>query len=218
MYKILFFFCLFSLNSYSQSKEIDKDPKSQHILDKLSAKMKALKSFEVEFSSNTKNAATGAVESNIGKGCVKGNKFYASYGETTIISNGIKTWTVVKEDKSIYQTDVSDSKESESLNPKKLMTIWESGFKNEFLKEDVLNGVKVSVINLYPKQPKKVNYHTVILYISKTDLELKKAVLKTRDGGIMTYILNNMIENPEVEDTRFVIDLKKFPGYQVVKD
>ena len=106
-----------------------QDSKAQGVLDKLSSKMKGLKSFYIEFSASIKNSETGTNESETGKGWVKGNKFSASYGENTIISNGMKTWTVVKEEKSVYESDATD--DEDGINPKKLMTIWESGFKNK---------------------------------------------------------------------------------------
>ena len=210
--KILFtIFTLFSLTSFGQ------DAKSQGILDKLSTKMKSQKSFYIEFSANIKNTTSGTNESETGKGWVKGSKFYASYGENTIISNGVKTWTIVKEEKSVYETDANESDE-ESMNPKKLMTIWESGFKNKYEKEDKLNNEAVHVINLFPKNPAKVDYHTITVYISKTSNELKKAVMKSKDGTTMTYSLSKFTSNPEIEDSKFVFDLKKYPGYNLIKD
>lgn len=205
------------LNVQVSAQTKDSDPKAQGILDKLSTKMKGFKSFQIEFSASIKNATTGSNQSEIGKGWVKGEKFCASYGDNTIISNGIKTWTVVKEDKAIYQSDASGG-DSDGINPKKLMTIWETGFKNKYEKEEVLDAEKVHVIYLYPKDPKKVDYHTVILYISKTGLDLKKAIMKTKDGTVMTYTLTNFVENPTIDDAKFVIDIKKYPGYKVVKD
>lgn len=204
-------FIFLSFSSFGQ------DAKSQGILDKLSTKMKSQKSFYIEFTANIKNTANGTNESETGKGWVKGDKFYASYGENTIISNGVKSWTIVKEEKSVYETDANESGE-ESMNPKKLMTIWESGFKNKYEKEDKLNNEAVHVINLYPKNAAKVEYHTIILYISKTSNELKKAIMKAKDGTIMTYTLTKFQSNPAIEDTKFVFDIKKYPGYTLIKD
>jgi outer membrane lipoprotein-sorting protein len=193
-----------------------QDSKAQGILDKLSNKMKGLKSFYIEFSASIKNSETGTNQSETGKGWVKGNKFSASYGDNTIISNGLKTWTVVKEEKSVYESDAND--DEDGINPKKLMTIWESGFKNKYMKEDKLNGDVVHVIDLYPKNPSKAEYHTIVLYISKTDGELKKAIMKAKDGTVMTYSLTKFTENPDVDDSKFVFDKKKYPGYPVIKD
>jgi outer membrane lipoprotein-sorting protein len=212
---LLIAFSLFTLVAFSQEKT--QDTKSQGILDKVSSKMKDYKSFYIEFSAHVKNSSSGVNESEIGKGWVKGNKFYASYGDNTIICNGTKTWTVVKEEKSVYETD-ANSNDDESINPKKLMTIWETGFKNKYEKEETLNNEKVHVINLYPKNPGKVDYHTIVLFVSKDDLELKKAVMKAKDGTTMTYSLSKFTANASVEDAKFVFDSKKYPGYTVIKD
>jgi outer membrane lipoprotein-sorting protein len=193
-----------------------QDSKAQGVLDKLSNKMKGLKSFYIEFSASIKNSETGTNENETGKGWVKGNKFSASYGENTIISNGMKTWTIVKEEKSVYESDATE--DEDGINPKKLMTIWESGFKNKYIKEEKLGNESVHVIDLYPKNPSKAEYHTIVLFISKGDGELKKAVMKSKDGTIMTYSLSKFQENPEIDDSKFVFDKKKYPGYPVIKD
>lgn len=210
-YLVILFSLFLSTLSFAQ------DAKAQAILDKVSAKIKANKTFYVEFSATIKNASSGASSTETGKGWVKGEKFSATYGDNSIISNGIKTWTIVKAEKTVYETD-ADDEDAESMNPKKLMTVWESGFKNKYDKEETLNGEKVHVIILYPKDAKKANYHTIILYIAKADNELKKAVMKAKDGTTMTYTLTKFTSNPSVEDSKFVFDIKKYPGYTVVKD
>lgn len=207
---VIAFVLLFAGFSFGQ------DAKAQGVLDKLSKKVKANKSFYVEFSASVKSA-NGKTTNTTGKGWVKGEKFSATYGENTIISNGTKTWTVVKAEQTVYETD-ADSNDDESMNPKKLMTMWESGFKNKYEKEETLNGEKVHVINLYPKDAKKANYHTITLYISKSSNDLKKAVMKGKDGATMTYSLTKFTANPAVEDSKFVFDLKKYPGYKKVVD
>ena len=212
--KLILSICLVVLGT---TVAFGQDAKSQGILDKLSTKMKGLKSFYIEFSANIKNTDSGQNDNETGKGWVKGNKFYASYGENTIISNGVKTWTVIKEEKSVYESDASEDDE-ESMNPKKLMTIWETGFKNKFDKEDKLGGETVSVISLFPKNPSKSDFHTIVLYIGKADNELKKATMKSKDGTTMTYSLTKFTSNPDVDDSKFVFDKKKYPGYPVIKD
>jgi len=212
--KLILSICLVVLGT---TVAFGQDAKSQGILDKLSTKMKGLKSLYIEFSANIKNADSGQNDNETGKGWVKGNKFYASYGENTIISNGVKTWTVIKEEKSVYESDASEDDE-ESMNPKRLMTIWETGFKNKFDKEDKLGGETVNVISLFPKNPSKSDFHTIVLYIGKADNELKKATMKSKDGTTMTYSLTKFTSNPDVDDSKFVFDKKKYPGYPVIKD
>ena len=202
--------CFFFISSFGQVT------KSQSVLNSLSSSMKKLSTFYVEFNANIKNSATGVNDSEKGKGWVKGNKFFASYGEYTLISNGIKTWTVINEEKSVYESESSD--DEGTINPKKLMTIWESGFKNKYLKLSTFNGESVHVINLYPTEPADADYHTITLYISKANNELRKAIMKTNDGTTMSYHLTKFERNKAISDAKFKFDKTKYPGFVVIRD
>ncbi len=198
------------------SNSFGQDTKSQAILDKLSLKMKSYKTFYIEFSALIKNTTSGQNDNEIGKGWVKGDKYFANYNDNTIISNGVTTWSIVKEDKSVYEADSDDSEES--LNPKKLMTIWENDFKNKYTKEGKLNNELVHVINLTPKQLDKSDYSSIVLYISKSKNELKKVIMKLKDNTTMTFSLTKLTVNLAVDDTKFIFDKKKYPGFSVIKD
>jgi len=193
-----------------------QDAKSQAILDKLSLKMKSYKTFYIEFSALIKNTTSGQNDNEFGKGWVNGDKYFANYNDNTIISNGVTTWSIVKEDKSVYEADADDSEES--LNPKKLMTIWENDFKNKYTKEGKLNSELVHVINLTPKQLDKSDYSSIVLYISKSKNELKKVIMKLKDNTTMTFSLTKLTVNLAIDDTKFIFDKKKYPGFSVIKD
>jgi len=210
--KLFFSFLILLLvsNSFGQ------DTKSQAILDKLSLKMKSYKTFYIEFSALIKNTTSGQNDNEIGKGWVKGDKYFANYNDNTIISNGVTTWSIVKEDKSVYEADSDDSEES--LNPKNLMTIWENDFKNKYTKEGKLNNELVHVINLTPKQLDKSDYSSIVLYISKSKNELKKVIMKLKDNTTMTFSLTKLTVNLAIDDTKFIFDKKKYPGFSVIKD
>jgi outer membrane lipoprotein-sorting protein len=42
--------------------------------------------------------------------------------------------------------------------------------------------------------------------------------MKSKDGSVMTYTLSKLVENPEIEDSKFVVDIKKYPGFKIVKN
>ena len=203
-------FCSISICVNSQTS------KSQTILNTLSSSMKKMSTFYVEFNANIKNAATGVNESEKGMGWVKGNKFFASYGEITLLSNGYKTWLVINEDKSVYESEASD--DDESMNLKKLMTMCESEFKNKYNKLSTFNGENVHVINLFPTDPENTDYHTITLYISEKSNALKKAIMKTNDGTTMSYHLTNFTSNKAISDSKFTFDKAKYPGFAVIRD
>lgn len=193
------------------------DEKSDQILNQMSTEIKGMDSFYIEFSMNVKNSATGEDSNQKGIGYVKGDKYFASLGPNTLISNAVKNWTVVKEEKVTYQSDV-DLDSDEGMNPKKLMTIWEDGFKNKYDQETQIDGKKVHQISLFPINPNDVNYHTIILYIGTNSNDLQKAVMKTKDGSTMSYSINVFEKNKSVPDSKFVYNPQNYPGYQIIRD
>lgn len=195
---------------------VAQESKSQKILNKLSNKIKGLKSFYIEFDASIKNTSSGQNETQSGKAWVKGNKYYANYGNTTLISNHMKTWTVMTSEKEVYESEADD--EEDALNPKKLMTIWETGFDNKYEKLDKIGSQEVHVIQLTPKKTSKATYSSITIYISKSDNELKKATLKSKDGTTMVYSITKFTANPNIAETKFSFDKKNFPGYKVIKN
>lgn len=211
-FTLVLLFCLGSWgNLFSQTPT-----KSDKILIKLSKKIKGLKSFYVEYSAVVKNADLGRNDSYSGKGWVKNSKYFATYGSNTIICNGLKSWSIISRDKEVYESDNSD--DEETINPKKLMTIWETGFNNKYVKLDKIGAVSVDVIDLFPKNPKKSNYKSITVYINSANNELKKAVIKMKDGTLMSYSVNKFAANVDVSDTKFAFDRKKYPGYRVIRN
>lgn len=193
------------------------DEKSEKILNEMSNEIKSLNSFYVEFEMHVKNATTGEDSKQNGTGYVKGEKYYATLGQNILISNAQKNWTVVKEEKVTYQSD-ADEEDEESINPKKLMTIWENGFKSKYAKQETLNGEKVHVINLFPTNPAEVSYHTIILYIGVGNNELKRAIMKTKDASNMTYTIEKFEKNKDIPESKFVYNPQKFPGFKLIRD
>src|SRR5690554_2465173 len=211
--KYLFIGLLFVTSSlFAQS-----DQKSEEILNQISSEIKGLNSFYIEFTMNVKNSATGENSNQKGLGYVKGNKYFASLGQNTLVSNAIKNWTIVKEEKVTYQSDV-DLNDDETLNPKKLMTIWENDFKSRYNKTTKVNNQNVHQIDLFPIHPGDVNYHTITLFIKTANNDLYQAIMKTKDGSTMTYTINVFEKNKPVADSKFVYNPQDYPGYQLIRD
>jgi len=206
---------LFCCVSIAQTAS-DTDEKANKILAVFSKKVKGSASFYIEFSANVKNAMTGANENNMGNGWVKGDKYCATYGEITRISNGKKVWTVLKEEKSVYISD--EDGDEESISPKKLLSLWDTGFKSKYEKESKIGNEPVHIIHLYPRNPKTADYHTIVLFLAKDGNDLKKATFKGKDGTTMNYTVTKLQFNVDVADSRFVFDKAKHPGYQLIED
>lgn len=205
--KIIAVMCLMTV-----SLAFGQTDKSKNILDELGKKIKGYSTFYIEFKSTVKNPEAGISEVSDGKGWVKGEKFNAILGKNTIISNGVKNWVISSEDKTVYISAVSD--DEESINPKKLMTIWEKDVKSKYIKEE--SGVHI--IHLYPTNPKKKDFHTIVLKISTASRELKSIEVRMKDSTKMFYEILKISPNVEVQDTKFVYNKKDYPGYEEIED
>ncbi len=64
---------------------------------------------------------------------------------------------------------------------------------------------------------KKSEYKTITVYISKSH-QLEKAVMTSKDGTIMSFLVTKFKKNGKVDDNKFVLDRKKYPGYSIIKD
>jgi outer membrane lipoprotein-sorting protein len=195
----------------------DKDPKAKAVLDEVSKKIKSYTSFSVEFSSNMKNSG-GANENISGKAIIKGNKYIIESGNQKILCDGKTVWTIMHKEKEVYPNPLEEGDaEDQLLNPTKMFTIWEKDFKYRWIKEEVVAGVTLVEIHLFPMNPAKSKFHTVIVKINKATNELHTVIVKGKDGDVLTYKLLKLTPNVPVNDADFKFDKAKYPGYTVIE-
>ena len=66
-----------------------------------------------------------------------------------------------------------------------------------------MGGVTVHSILLYPMDPTKRNYHTIILNVDKAKMQMYSMVVKAKDGNVYTYTLKDFKTNTAVSDATF---------------
>lgn len=205
---LLFASLLLVLNSFGQD-----DPKSKAIVDRLIAKNKTYTSFDADFSSRLVNAASKLDIKQEGNIKVKGRKFRLTLLDNVVINDGAVLWTYSKQSNEVTMNDPKEM--DETLDPANLFNIYEKGFKSAFVGERVEGGVTVQTIKLFPLDPAKRPYHTVILTIDKAKLEPLKVEMHYKDGNVVTYVLKHFQPNAEMVDALFAFDKSKFPGVEV---
>lgn len=190
------------------------DARSKAIMDKLLAKAKSWTSFEADFSSrllNTKDKLDVKQEGNMK---VKGKKFRLVLDKNTIINDGSTLYTYNKESNEVNLSDPTEM--DQELDPSKLFTQYESGFKSSFVDEKAdASGTVVQTVKLFPMDPSKRAYHTVIIAVDKAKVEPKSIQVLYKDGNQVTYELKKFTANPELADALFSFDKGKFPGVEV---
>lgn len=210
MKKTLLLLCtlLLALHSFSQD-----DPRSKAIIDKLIAKNKTYKSFDADFSSRLVNTASKLDLKQDGNLKVKDRKFRLTLLDNTVINDGTALWTYSKK---TNEVTISDPKDMDAtLDPANLFNVYEKGFKSQYVGAGTEDGVAVETIKLFPLDPVKKAFHTVILTVDKAKMEPRKVVMKYKDGNEVTYILKKFTPNAEMVDALFSFDKSKYPGVEV---
>ncbi|MBL7950926.1 MAG: outer membrane lipoprotein carrier protein LolA [Flavobacteriales bacterium] len=190
------------------------DARSKAIVDKLVAKAKAWTSFEADFSSRLQNTKDKLDLKQEGNMKVKGKKFRLVLDKNTVINDGTVLYTYNKDANEVNLSDPAEM--DQELDPSKLFTQYEKGFKSTFVEEKAdAAGVTVQTIKLFPIDPSKKAFHTVIIAVDKAKVEPKSIQVLYKDGNQVTYTLKKFTANTELADGLFVFDKSKFPGVEV---
>lgn len=207
--KGVFILLLAVLTSYTGMAQ--EDAKAKAILNKLSAKTKAYTTIKAEFQFAMVNKAEGTNESQTGKIQLKGDKYTLSISGQEVISDGKNIWTVLNDAEEVQINEI-DEDDDESISPNKIFTMYESGFKSKFVKEE--NGSQI--INLYPKAAEEKSYHRIALYINKAKNEMKMIKVYGKDGTTTTYTIKTFLANSSIPDAKFTFDKTKYSKFEII--
>lgn len=193
----------------------DQDPKAKAILDDLSKTTKAYKTITADYSFIILSKDKKQVEKQAHKVQVKGNKFKLDIPGNTIVCDGTTLWNYNKDAKEVT-IKTFESTNEDQLNPSKIFTMYESGYKFKYDKVEKVGAVTCEVIDLYPSvKPEKKKFHTVKLYVDKVKKQVVKLTMLMKDGGENIYEIKTMKPNVEIADNAFVFDTKGLKPDQI---
>lgn len=208
-------FLLLICTGFVQAQE--QDPKAKAILDDLSKTTKTYKTIVAEYTLTSVNKDKKQTDKQNGKIQVKGNKFRLEIPGNDIACDGKIVTTFNKDAKECTIKDFEAGKE-DGIDPTKIFTMYETGYKYKYSKEEKVNGVTMHVIDLYPtNKPEKKKFHTVKLFVDKAKKQVAMIKMMMKDGGTQTYELKNFKANQELPDALFTIDTKKC-GCEVIDE
>ena len=185
------------------------------LLSKLSEQAKSYGSIEATYTSTMVDKVSDFEATQSGTIYVDGSKYSLDIGDYLIISDGVTIWTYEPAVNDCYVDDAEMMAE-DGMDPSKLFTIWEDDFKNEWKGTATVNGEELTQINLYPLAGDDKPFHTIQLYISEKELELRRAIVKGREGTDVTYDVGSFKPQAEVPASTFTFDPAKFPGVNIV--
>jgi outer membrane lipoprotein carrier protein len=189
---------------------VQNDPKAKTILDTLSKKTRSYKTITAEYTFTITNKDKKQVEKQDGKIRVKGSKFYLEIPGNTIVCDGKTVWNHNVNDGVCTIRDYEPNEE-DMMDPTKIFTMYEKGFKYLFEKEEKnAAGQTLQLINLYPTvKPEKKKFHTVKLSIDKAKKQIKTVKLLMKDGATQMFEIKKFTPNLEMADPVFTFDTSK---------
>ena len=203
-----------TLSAFSQ----DHDPKAKSILDELSKVTKAYKTITSEYIFTILNKDKKQTEKQTGKVQVKGVKFKLDIPGNTIVCDGKTIWAHNKDANEVTIKNFEANNEDQ-LNPSKIFTMYETGYKYKYEKEEKVGTAICHVITLYPSvKPEKKKFHTIKLFVDKTKKQVTKLVMMMKDGSTQSYEIKTFKANAEIADNLFVFDLKAFKADQITDE
>jgi len=189
--------------------------KAKEILAEVSKKYRSYDVIKTEFSYTLENPEAKIKETQAGTLFVKSklNKYKVILKGQELISDGKSQWTYLKADKEVQVSEVDNS--ADALNPAKLFTIYEKGFKSLYTNDTKVNGKMVHNIDLSPTDTKR-SFFKVKLQIDKLSKQIVNAVIFDKNGNRYTYSIKTFTPNIKVPESTFAFDAKLYPGIELV--
>ena len=210
---LLSLFGLFTIVAFAQD---EVDAKSQKILNELSAKTKNYKSIQASFNSTMENKQANLNIKQKGNLILEGTSYILNLEEYKIINDGKTNWTIAIEDEEVIVENAADLMEENNIDPSKIFTIWEDGFKHKYEKETTINGVVCHLIKLFPKDAANKNFHTLALYIDKAKMEIKKVKVSGKSGETYTYDVSTFSGSTEPSNASFAFKTSEYPDFDII--
>lgn len=196
----------------------DQDPKAKTILDDLSKTTKTYKTIVADYVFTMLNKDGKQTEKQNGKVQIKGEKFKLEIPGNTIVCDSKTLWNFNKDAKEVTIKNF-DGKNEDQLNPSKLFTLYETGYKYKFDKEEKVGAITCSVIDLFPAdKPEKKKFHTIKLYVDKAKKQVAQIKMIMKDGTKQIYELKGIKPNQALADNLFVFDTKGLKPDQIIDE
>ena len=198
----ILFASIFSQNDFNHNE------KSKSILEKVSNAYQ--KNSSTKFNFKLTILSQDINETQNGYALVKDEKFYYKTEEREVICNGNVVWTFFPEDNECYIDLLEDV--DNSINPNEIFTIWKKGFKFQYIKEYLIKGEKIHEIKMFPENPSKSKYHTLLMEINENKSSIQQAIIKSKDGVTIKFEIIDMSANPSLEKDTFVWNKSNYPN------
>jgi len=191
-------------SSYSQN-----DPNAKKVLDGVSSKVKTFKGITASFTIRFITSKGKDNGTKTGSISYKGQKYFIKQGKTEIICDGVKTYNF-DGNKTITVSSVEES--NQTLNPQNLLSNF---YDKDFTYKLASSAGNYHEIEMLPIDKRK-NFKQVNVFIDKSKNLITKARILDKSDNTIEFSLSSVNTNASLPDSRFVFDVKKYPGVEVI--
>ena len=227
------FSLLFLFGAYGQQN----DPRSQKIIDDMTAKMKTYQSVSLNFSLTITQLQDQSKTEQEGKlllapqnlpqagkfssGSDKMNyRYKLEIPDYVIYFDGSKIYQYMPEfnEVNIFKPDIDENDEDfQLLNPQTYFNLSSKSFKSNLVNESTLNNRHVYEIDLYPIQLKTTNYSRIRMMVEKTTLQLVYLKAFMKDGTHYTLSFKPYgILQTALRESFFTFNKSEHPNVEVI--
>ena len=207
--------CAFVLLGSGMNLIAQSEVKAKAILAEVSKKYRNYDVIKTDFTYTLENQQAKIKETQAGTLFVRSkmNKYKIILKGQELISDGKNQWNYLKAEKEVQHSELDNT--SDGLNPAKIFTIYEKGFKSLYTNDTKVNGRLVHNIDLTPTDGNR-SFFKVRLQIDKLNKQITNAVILDKNGNRYTYSIKTFTPNIKVPESTFAFDAKKYPGVEVV--
>ena len=194
-----------------------KDEKAKKILKEVSEKTKTYSTIKLKFMYIMDNRIEKVQDTTKGTIYIKEDMFKLFFKGTEVFSDGKTVWSYQPDAAEITITE-PDPADENALNPSNMLRVYEKGFKYKYMGEFNKTGKTFHQVDLYPENPKEVNYSIVKLKIDKEAKQLQSIKMVGKDGIDYLIELTQFKPNVKVVDSMFKYDAAKYPKNVEIND
>lgn len=210
VFRILTALLLLPLSAFSQD-----DPRAEQLLADVSAKMKAYQSVHASYSSIMVDRQSDFEMDQSGEVWIEGDRYHLQLGDYIIVSDGETVWTYEPEMGECYIDDAETIAE-DGVDPARMFTIWEEGFKKVWKGEEVWQGKSLARVDLYPDGSEERSFHTIQCFIDTEALQVLRLLVKGREGTDVEYRIADFEGNGLIPEGAFTFDKTRYPGTTMI--
>jgi outer membrane lipoprotein carrier protein len=190
-----------------------QDPKAGKILDAVSAKYTALKSFQAGFTQTLENPAAKLKQNINGDVTVSGQKYHLKANGQEVLNDGKNTWTYLKNENEV---NISESDpNNQDMSPAQMYSMYKKGYKYTYVKSLKDAGVASDLIELSPDN-KTNDVFKVQIIVGTADKAIHSVKTFKKNGTRTTFTLKNFKPNVPVTASTFAFDKAQYPGVKVI--